>query len=158
MDKKNRMAGVAEVLGGGLPPKLACRLPGPGLLRAWRRVAGQTVAQRAWPVCLEPDGALVLAVSGTLWRQELALRLPELLASLAQEGQPCPGLKLVLARTPPPPPPPAPEPPPLTPQDHEAIGQALAGVADPELRQALASLMAAQVQARRAAGLPDDPD
>ncbi|MFH1035997.1 MAG: DciA family protein [Pseudomonadota bacterium] len=151
MQKNRHISALGEVLSQGLPGSLACRLPDAGLIRAWRELVGVTVAAKAWPVCLEAGGLLVVAVAGSLWRQELSLRVPELLRGLTERGQVVAGLRLVPARTPPPPPREPPPPPPLGPEDEETIQVILREVSDPGLRQALASLMRAQLQAQKAA-------
>lgn len=155
----NRRAPIAtlgQVLAGGLPVRLASRLPGPALLKAWRELVGPTIAAKAWPVCLEPDGTLVVAVAGSSWRQEISLRAPELVQGLGERGQIVAGLRLVAARTPPPPPPEPPAPQPLEPADEQAIAAMLAGVSDPGLRQSLASLMRAQIMAQKSGAWDGD--
>jgi hypothetical protein len=125
------------------------RLPGHGLLAAWREAAGPAAAARAWPVCLDKDGRLVVAVKGNVWRQELTLLAPQLIEALAARGQAVAGIKLVAARAaapPPPPPPPLPE---LTPAEEAQAAQGLENVADPELRQSLLSLRLAQMRAEK---------
>lgn len=152
MSKRRDIPTLSEVLGRGLPPRLAGRLPSPSLLRAWRDLVGERVAAKAWPVCLEAEGLLVVAVAGALWRQELSLQTPALLAGLAERGQGIAGLRLVAAATPAPtpPPPPPPPPPPLGPKDEALMASLLEGVADPGLRQTLAGLLAAQIRAQKA--------
>jgi hypothetical protein len=153
MSKHRHIPAVGEVLRRGLPAPLAGRLPTPSLLRAWREVVGATVAAKAWPVCLEAEGLLVVAVAGSLWRQELSLQAPALVRGLAEKGQVVAGLRLVPARTPAPPPVEPPPPPPLEPADEQTIQGLLEGVSDPGLRQSLASLMRAQLRAQRALAL-----
>lgn len=150
MKKRAPIPTLGQVLAGGLPARLASRMPGPALLAAWRELVGPAIAAKAWPVCLEAEGLLVVAVAGSTWRQELSLRAPELVHGLGQRGQIVAGLKLVAARTPPPPPPEPPAPPPLEPAEEQAIERLLAGVVDPGLRQSLASLIRAQIQAQKA--------
>ncbi len=156
MSRRKEIPGLGEVLGRGLPPRLACRMPAAGLLRAWRELVGDTVAAKAWPVCLETEGLLVVAVAGSLWRQELSLQAPALLRGLAERGQAVAGLRLVPAATPSPPPTAPPPPPPLGPEDEQTIRDLLAGVSDPGLRQSLANLLAAQMQAQKALALAAD--
>lgn len=156
MKKRAPIPTLGQVLDGGLPARLASRMPTPALLGAWRELVGPLLAAKAWPVCLEAEGLLVVAVAGSVWRQDLSLRAPELVEGLGQRGQIVAGLKLVAARTPPPPPPEPPAPPPLEPADELAIERLLAGVADPGLRQSLASLMRAQIQAQKAEALTGD--
>lgn len=147
MALKNQPEPLGSLLGAALPAKLAGRLPGPGLLQAWRVVAGDRISQRARPVCLEPGGVLVVAVENSIWRQELAMRAPGLLAALKREGQDVANIKLVLMRTPPPPAPPPPPEPELGPDQEAQVTQAVAGVSDPQLRAALAALYRAQLRA-----------
>ncbi len=143
---------LKELLGGALPGALAKRLPPPGLLAAWRQAAGQTLARKSMPVALEQGGALVVAVSGAAWRQELSLAGPQLCARLQAAGFVVERLKLVNAPTPPPPPPlPAPLPE-LEPGEEAEIMACLEAVKDPELRAALASLGRASLRARKASG------
>ncbi len=147
MAAKNHPTPLAQILDGSLPAKLAGRLPGPGLLRAWRLVAGPTVAAKARPLALDAGGVLVVGVASSIWRQELGLLAPRLVAALRQEGQPIASLKLVLDRPPDPPPPPPPPPPPLTPDQEHQVAQAVDHVTHPDLRQALADLLRAQLRA-----------
>ena len=139
---------LSQVLHGALPGAVAGRLPAPGLLDAWRRAAGELMAQRARLVCLEQGGVLVVAVAGSAWRQELLMAQPRLLEALAQEGWAITKLKLTRAATPPPRPP-EPEPRPVGPIQREEVARAVAQVADPGLRQALAAAMLAQMASPR---------
>ncbi len=141
---------MGDIIGGGLPWRVASRLPGPGLLAAWRETAGPAAAARAWPVCLEENGRLVVAVRGNVWRQELTLLLPALLAGLRERGQAVSEIKLVQARTPAPPPPEPPPLPPLTADEEAEVDQGLEAVRDPGLRTSLASLRRAEMRARKA--------
>jgi hypothetical protein len=143
---------LKELLSAGLPGALARRLPAPGLLAAWRRAAGQALARRALPVALETDGVLVVAVSGAAWRQEISLAGPQLCQRLQDEGFAVTRLKLVNAPARPAPPPPPPPLPGLSADEEAEIDASLAGVKDPELRAALASLGRASLRARKAAG------
>ncbi|MFH1057469.1 MAG: DciA family protein [Pseudomonadota bacterium] len=150
MALKNQPTPLGALLPAALPAKLAGRLPGPGLLNAWREQAGELTARRARPVCLEPGGVLVVAVENSIWRQDVALRLPRLLAGLKAAGQTVENIKLVLMRTPPPPaPPPLPEPE-LGPDQEAAVERLVAGVADPDLRASLAAVYRAQLKAEMA--------
>ncbi len=146
MAKRRAYSNLREVLGRGMPWRVASRLPGPELRAAWGRAVGQEIALRAWPVCLEQEGVLVVAVRGAVWKQELSLMTPQVLEALAREGQAVGQIKLVSARSLPQPPPPPPPPRELGPLDEAAVEAQVAGVADPELRQALASLMRAQLR------------
>ncbi|MFZ5585377.1 MAG: DUF721 domain-containing protein [Thermodesulfobacteriota bacterium] len=147
MALKNQPQSLGSLLGAALPARLAGRLPGAGLLAAWRAAAGERIAQKARPVCLEPGGVLVVAVDNSIWRQELALRAPGLLAALRRAGQPVEGVKLVLMRTPPPPPPPPPPEPSLSPDQEAQVQRLVAQVSDPDLRASLAALYRAQLKA-----------
>lgn len=147
MALKNQPTSLGALLPAALPAKLAGRLPGPGLLGAWRAAAGELTARRARPVCLEPGGVLVVAVENSIWRQDVALRLPRLLAGLKAAGQAVEGVKLVLMRTPPPPAPPPPPEPELGPDQEAEVERLVAGVSDPDLRASLAALLRAQLKA-----------
>ncbi|MEW5911331.1 MAG: DciA family protein [Thermodesulfobacteriota bacterium] len=140
---------LAELLAGLLPG----RLPPPELLSAWRRAAGQTMARRALPVCLEAEGVLVVAVSGAAWRQELGLAGPALCGRLQEMGFSVRRLKLVSAPSPalPAAPPSAPLPE-LSAQEEAQVAAELKAVADPDLRQALEGLLRAALRARKAPG------
>lgn len=143
---------LREVLPTALPGSLARRLPSPGLLAAWRAAAGEGLARRALPVSLERGGVLVVAVAGAAWKQELSLVGPQLCQKLAQAGHPVERLKLVNAPSlAPPPPPPAPLPP-LEVGEECEVDAVVAGVKDPELRRALASLGRTCRRASKAAG------
>lgn len=138
---------LGEVLRACLPGQVAAKLPEPGLLAAWRAVAGDLLAQRARPVCMEPGGVLVVAAPSGPWRQELTLAGPGLCEALRRAGFSISSLKLVAARTPPPPPPPEPPPRRLTAEDESGIERLLATVRDDELRRALERAMRAQLSA-----------
>jgi hypothetical protein len=142
---------LKELLEAALPGALARRLPAPGLLRAWRDAAGPALARRALPVALEEGGMLVVAVSGSAWRQELSLAGPQLCARLQEAGFAVQRLKLVNASTPAAPPPPAAPLPELSPAEEAELMAGLAEIKDPALREALASLGRASLRARKAA-------
>jgi hypothetical protein len=141
---------LADILTGNLPSRTARRIPPPQLLDAWRRAVGELIAERARPVCLEEDGELVVTVTGSAWRQELTLLSPTIRADLVAAGWPISRLKLVNAPSaaPSPPPPPPVE---LGPEDEEGIRRIVQGARAPDLRQALASLMRAQMKAGKQA-------
>lgn len=149
MKRERRPERVGGILAGGLPWPVASRLPGPGLMAAWREAAGPAAAARAWPVCLDKEGRLVVAVKGSLWRQELTLLAPQLMEALAVRGQAVAGIKLVQARTTAPPPPEEPPPPQLDPEEEAQARQGLEAVADPGLRESLLSLRLAQLRAEK---------
>ena len=140
---------VGDILGGMLPARTARRLPAAGLLEAWGRAVGELIARRARPVCLEEGGELVVAVTGSVWRQELSLLAPGICADLGAAGWPVSRLKLVIASTPPPPPRPRPMPVALGPEEEEEIQRAFESVSEPGLRRALAGLMRAQLKAEK---------
>jgi len=143
---------LKDLLGAALPGALSRRLPTPALLAAWRQAAGEGLARRALPVSLEKGGVLVVAVGGSAWKQELSLAGPQLCQRLRQAGHPVERLKLVSAPSlAPAPPPPAPLPE-LDPEEERQVEEAVAGVGDPQLRQALASLGRACRRASKAAG------
>jgi hypothetical protein len=131
----------------------------PGLAAAWERVAGEIIARRARPVCLEPDreGAgqvLVVAVDAAAWRQELVLAGPQLAAGLAAEGFAVAAVRPVAASRPPAPPPPPPPPRQLTAGEREWVASQAAAVADPGLRAAVERALSAQLAAQQPAGGP----
>ncbi len=155
MAAKNHPAPLGQILEGSLPAKLAGRLPGPGLSRAWRQAAGPTVAAKTRPLAVDPGGVLVVGVASAIWRQELGLLAPRLVAALREAGQNVTNLKLVLDRPPDPPPPPPPPPPPLTSDQERQVAQAVGHVTHPDLRQALADLLRAQLRAGGEEGEPE---
>ncbi|WP_449246108.1 DciA family protein [Desulfarculus baarsii] len=142
MSRPDKPKKLGQALAGALPGGVAARLPAPGLLAAWRAAVGPLVASRGRPVRLDPDGALVVAVHGAAFRQELALAAPGLVAALAGLG--VRSLKLIKARAAPPPPPPEPEPPPLSAGELAELEAMVAGVRDEKVRQALLAAMSAQ--------------
>jgi len=146
---------LAEVLPLALPRSLAGRLPPPELSRAWRELVGEEVAKRARPVCLETGSGgrgeanqclLVVAVAGSAWRQEVSLRAPRLIEALCRRGFGVSSIRLVNAPTPPPQAP-RPEPRRLSAEEEAAVERRLAEVENPELREALARAIKAQLQA-----------
>lgn len=155
-DRPRRLAGV---LGQALPGRVRAKMLPPGLAAAWRRAAGEIIAAKARPVCLEParegEGSLlVVAVSGAAWRQELVLAGPQLAARLAGEGFAVSGLRPVSAAAPPAPPQPPPPPRELTPAEREWVAGQAAAASDPSLRQALERALAAQLAAQPGPGEP----
>ena len=143
---------LKEVLGGALPGALAGRLPSPELLAAWREAAGEGLARRALPVSLEKGGILVVAVGGSSLKQEFTYIGPQICERLSRAGHAVKSLKLVSAPSlapPPPPPKPLPE---LNAQEQSEVDAAVAGIKDPELREALASLGRACRRANKGAG------
>jgi hypothetical protein len=146
---------LAAVLPRSMPLGLARRLPPPQLIKAWQDLAGEAVAQRARPVCLEngkgraetgEEGVLVVAVAGAAWRQEISLQAPRLAEALRRQGFPVASLRLVNAPAPAPVQP-QPEPRQLTPEDEAAVERQVEGVREPELRAALADAIKAQLRA-----------
>lgn len=146
---------LADILEIAWPRARDGRVPPPALMADWRRAAGSPVARRARPVCLKPDGVLVVAVVGSLWRQEITLAAPQLTEALARRGHPVTSLKVVQAATAPPAPPPPPEVE-LGPEDLARAQAAVASAGDPRLRAALERVVRAQLAAAKAAGLDDD--
>lgn len=140
---------LARLLAQALPGKVARRLPPTPLLHAWRELVGPYLARRTRPVCLEPNGELVVAVAGAACRQELTLAAGRLCRALHQAGWQVEHLRLVNLSAAPPPPPPEPPPPKLTPRQEETLAALLAGVRDHKLRQALARALRAQMQRDR---------
>lgn len=149
MSKNKDMTPLGKVLGGALPPQTASRLPPPELGRAWARVAGEFLAARSRPVCLNPDGSLSVAVRGSAYLNELNFAAPNLLEKLAESGFTFKRLKLVSDQTSPPP---LPEPVPaeLTAEEEAKIMARLQGVGDPGLKQSLAAALMAEARARKA--------
>ncbi len=137
---------LGSFLRSALPRAVGQRLPPPELLAAWSQLAGEQVSRRARPVCLEPGGVLVVAVSGAAWRQELGLAGPQLASRLQELGFAVQRLKLVSA---PSEPTPEPEfvPRELEPGEEAELEDRLSAVSDPGLRRALARAMRAQLRA-----------
>lgn len=142
-------ANLERLLLAALPGRLARRLPPRRLRAAWRELVGEVLASRTLPICLEDDGCLVVAVSGSVWRQELSFLAPQLVQGLGERGFAVERIRLVARRTPYEPPPPPP-PPPLEPEEEQEIAGRAAQVRDPELRRALERLMRAERRARKA--------
>lgn len=151
MRKIKNINTLKEFLSGSMPGHVAAGLPQAKLLRAWRKVAGDAVAERAFPVQLRPDGELVIAVRGAVWRQELAMMAPDFLEKLAEEGFLFTNLRFVKALTPPEP---TPEPPMphLSQEEEEELDQRVAKVSDPELARVIKNTMRAELRAKKAAG------
>lgn len=149
MGWRNRPRKVTNVIDHALPGRVARKMPPPGLASAWRELVGPLLATRVKVVCLDDDGSLVIAVSGSAFRQELALAAPRLLAALARQGYQIGGLRFISARTQAPPPPPEPEPAPLGQADRQTIKQLVEGVKDPDVRRALEKAISAQFQAEK---------
>lgn len=140
---------LGDILRNLLPGAAAGRLPAPELLERWRELVGPIIAARACPVCLELDGTLVVAARGAVWRQELSLAAPGLVEELGHSGFRVKSLKLVEAPSQAPDPPPPPRPQPLSDEEEARVSQAVAVVADPQLRQALARVYRAQIMAEK---------
>ncbi|WP_197282265.1 DciA family protein [Dethiosulfatarculus sandiegensis] len=151
MRKIKNINTLRDFLSGSMPGHVSAGLPKAGLLKVWRQVAGDAVAERAFPVQLRPDGELVVAVRGSVWRQELTMMAPAFLEKLAQEGFPFTKLRFVKALTPfnPPPEPPLPE---LSSEEEEELEERVAEVSDPELARVIKNAMRAELKARKAAG------
>lgn len=141
---------LKDLLNGMLPGQVASRLPPPDLLARWRDAAGEAIASRAHPVCLEQEGVLVVAVKGAVWKQELSLAGPALCQRLREAGFAVNRLKLVSATSPAPAPEPEAPLPPLSLEDEQEVAASLEGVSDPELRDALAGVLSALLRARKA--------
>lgn len=148
MPKPSQPRHLSEILETALLRTRDGRVPPPQLMADWQRAAGQAMARRARPVCLKPDGVLVVAVDGSVWRQEVSLASPQLARTLAEAGHAVSGIKAVLAPSPPPPAPPAPQVE-LDPDDLARAERAVAKARDPELRAALARAVRAQITAEK---------
>lgn len=146
---------LADILSRAMPSAGKGRLPSPELIADWRKAAGEEVARRARPVCLQHDGVLVVAVAGSVWRQEISMAAPRLARDMAERGHAVTSLKVVQAATAPPSPRPRPEVK-LGPEDLAVAEAAVASAADPGLRQALARAVRAQITAQKAKGLDQD--
>ena len=125
-------------------------LPPPELLRQWPELMGAYLAERALPICLKPDGLLLLAVRGSALRQELSLSASQIVDKLNAAGFNVRELKIITARS-------APAPvddnwslPELSAEEKKEISQMVAAVQSPELRQALGSMLAAGWRAGKA--------
>lgn len=145
MNRKRDIPLVGNILGRSLPGKMAGKLVPPGLLAAWREAAGELIAGKAGPVCLEEGGVLVVAAPGGPWKQELTLDGPELCRKLQEAGWAVQSLRLVQVRSPSPPKKPPAPPRSLEPAEEAAIAETVAKVSDPELRRALAEAMGSQL-------------
>lgn len=149
MGFKKDFSTLPDILGAAMPSGVARRMPPAGLARVWRQVVGEAIARHSRPICLDRDGSLVVAVQGSIWRQELSLSGPQILEKLGQAGFDFAGLKFIAARTPQSAPPP-PQLPQLSQAEEERILSLVEKVKDSKLRQALASLMRAEMRARKA--------
>lgn len=149
--KKSNAAFIKGILPEAIPWYVARRLPPRELLLNWGELIGEYLAERARPICLEPDGLLVLAVRGSALRQELTLNSGQIIAKLSQAGFAVSSLKIVTARLSAHEPlPAAPEHlPPLTPEEERSIAGQVAGVKSPMVRQALQQLLEAGLQAQK---------
>ncbi len=150
MSKEPRLTKLNKLLEPSLPANLSRRLPSRELQGAWRRMVGSAIAEKARPVALEQSGILVVAVKGTIWRQELSFRAPELVDGLNEQGFGLERIKLVLDRSQSPPPPPRPELPDLDESEEGRVKKSVAQVEDPELQKALANVARAAMRARKA--------
>ena len=86
------------ILPQALPWYVARRVPPKELRQRWSELMGEYLSARAVPVCLEPDGLLVLAVKGSALRQELTMSAGQVVARLSQAGFNVSGLKIITAR------------------------------------------------------------
>jgi hypothetical protein len=141
MDKPNQFDSIGAIIRQSIPWQVSKRLPPQEMLRAWPELVGPYLAKRVKPVCLEPNGELVLSVQGSALRQELSLNGSRLLAKLTAFN--VSSLKLITARLPrpPAPPPKAPAVEPLSAAQLEAIDAQVAEVKNPDLRRALRDLL-----------------
>jgi len=129
----------------------------------WEQVVGAQIASHARPLRLR-DGVLEVRVDQPIWMQQLRLMAPQILAKLNQTlgeelvreiywrrgtlkpaeapSEPAKPFKL----------------PPLTEEESRAAEQVAAALDDPELRQALASLLKLQIRADKQRRLDPDQD
>jgi hypothetical protein len=127
------------------------------LIEAWPEAVGEGIARNAWPARLGRDGTLHVATSSAAWAFELAHLEGKLLERLrAALGDAVPSrLRFAVGRVPEPPPVatgPVEEPPPEpSATEREAAARLTAGIADDELREAVARA-AAHSLARGASG------
>ncbi len=150
MTKKNKGTFVKDVLGDAIPWYVSRRLPPVQLREKWPELVGPYLATRALPVCLEPDGALLLAVHGAALRQELNLSASEVVKKLDQAGFAVSSLKIITARPLAPARPSPPPPPPLDDKEKEQIAAMLAGVKSPMVQKAFARMLEAGLGALKA--------
>jgi hypothetical protein len=147
---KDMLHTLSAVLPRALPRGMARRLPSPELIKAWQKLAGDAVAQRARLVCLEPgdedDGVLVVAIAGAVWRQEISMQAPRLAEALRRQGFPVASIRLVNAPTPPPEVPKR-EPRHLSAEEESAVEKQLESIQDDPLKEALARTIKAQLRA-----------
>jgi hypothetical protein len=142
-----------EPIGRDVERELSRFGPGAGLGRlvnAWSDAVGETVARNAWPARFGRDGTLYVSTSSSAWAFELAQLAPTVLERLREAlgddapprlrfspgPLPEPGSASPGERRRPPPPGPG----------ERAIGEALAaGIADSDLRSAVARAAAASL-------------
>ena len=129
------------------------------IVEAWPSVVGEAIARNAWPARLARDGTLHVATGSAAWAFELGLLEGDLLARLrAALGTAAPArLRFAVGRLP--------EPPAREPQttaeqrrrptdaQREEAARLAAGIADDELREAVARAAAESL----AAGPTDRP-
>ncbi|MCC6749623.1 MAG: DUF721 domain-containing protein [Deltaproteobacteria bacterium] len=128
------------------------------LLARWPELVGERVASRTEPGSVR-DGQLTVTVSSSAWLNELSFLKTELATRInATLGRTLvKGIRLVVGKVRPPAPPRQPaavrEPPaPPTPEEARAVDEAVAPVADPVLRQALAAARLADLRRGRPKG------
>ncbi len=110
----------------------------------WEEAVGGVVAEHARPHALK-GGKLTVLVDSPVWMQQLSLLRPDLVEkvnrSLGEELVKDMLLTLGAVAGRRPRPAPAQDLPPLTPEERESARGMLAGIADPEIRAALGSLI-----------------
>lgn len=136
---------LGDILAGIMPSGAKGRACSSSLRQAWRKAAGDALAERARPVCIVDEGVLVVAVRGSVWQQEIRLAANQLTVALAEQGFAIDSLRVVQAATEPPAQP-EPQPVELTLDEHEQVAAGVASVVDRGLRKSLASAMAAQLR------------
>ena len=149
-----RPAPLAELLAAAFAGKpVAKRLEEAKIWQVWDETVGRQIAERARPAGLR-DGVLTVTVASAPWMQQLSFLKKELIGQLnAAIGSDLVREIYLKAGTVPLLPLAAPAQPteqrPLTPDEQARVVQRVAGVADPELRQALASLLGHQLADRK---------
>ena len=143
MKKYNTGTFIKNILPDSIPWHVARRLPPAALLRQWPELMGAYLAERALPICLEPNGLLLLAVRGAALRQELSLNSSQIIDKLNAAGFNVYALKTITARLADTPADNNWSPPELSAAEKEEISRQVAAVQNPELRQTLTSILTA---------------
>jgi len=152
-ERMKRPAPVAELMATMLRGKPAGqRLEEGKIWLVWDAAVGGKIAAKARPVSFR-DGILTVAVTSAPWMQQLTFLKKEMIAQLNERiGRDLVSDIYLKAGMPPPLPPgnPTPEKPErhLTAEETRRIAEQTASVSDPELRAAIAGVLARELKAR----------